>query len=101
MTIMAWADWHSFDEFTIAFYTRSGEGGVYCIADGRKDPVYVGSTKSLSRRLLDHCRGVSDQSSCILNSGAKFFRSIVIEDPEERKTFEAMLLELGDTPCNG
>ena len=96
-----WSDWYPFEGYEIGFRAPSDQGGVYCIADSKEKLVYVGMAESLLERLADHESGSSDQSACIRNSGGKFFRFIVIEDAEERESFEAAQLRLVPTPCNG
>ena len=95
-----WSDWYPFEGDEIGFQAPSDEGGVYCIADSRGSRVYVGRAESLLERLAEHASGSSDQSACIRDSGGKVFRFMVIEDSEERESFEGMLLRQGPTPCN-
>ncbi len=95
-----WSDWYDFEGYEIGFNTPSDKGGVYCIGNLEKAPVYIGRTESLLERLKQHERGHSDQSACIRARGGMYFRFCVIEDPEERETFEGVLLHLAPTPCN-
>ena len=95
-----WPDWYPFEGEEIGFQAPSDKGGVYCIADSRENLVYVGKAESFLERLAEHENGSSDQSECIRNSGGKFFRFIVIENTEERESFEGVLLQLVPTPCN-
>ena len=96
----SWSPWYPFEGYDIGFYAPLDKGGVYCIADSGKNPVYVGMTKSLQERLGEHRSGSSDQSECIRAEGGEQFRFLVIENTASRESVEALLLGLRPTPCN-
>ena len=96
-----WSDWHPFEGHDIGWHAPSDLGGVYEIADEEANVVYIGMAESLLERLGEHASGSSDQAACIREAGGKQFRFLVIEDSKERETFEGVLLNLVDPPCNG
>ena len=96
-----WSEWFPFEGYEIGWHAPSDLGGVYQIADGEENVVYIGMTESLLERLGEHESGSSDQAACIRDAGGKQFRFLVIEDSKERETVEGVLRNLVHTPCNG
>ena len=90
--------WHAFTEQSIE-RNASTSGGVYRI-DTRDDCIYVGQASNIRRRLLEHVRGESDQSGCILRNKATLFRYELIADKNDRDEREQELIDNLDPECN-
>lgn len=61
------------------------DGGVYLIHSDT-EWVYAGQANNLDRRLKEHFRGISDQSTCIHNRNAKYFRyEVIAGDRDDRE----------------
>lgn len=75
--------------------------GVYGIADGQGDIIYVGQSDDLRRRLLQHVRRQSDQAICIFsNAPCDCVYRLVPGGDTARKAEEDALINEYDPPCN-
>ena len=95
---MAEKTWHRFTEESIQ-ENASNSAGVYQI-DAGSTVVYVGQSRTIRDRLLEHKKGESDQSGCINGQGSDWFRYELIADEKKRLEREKELIEELNPVCN-
>lgn len=95
---MAEDKWHGFTVEAIG-ENAPRDPGVYRI-DNMPSAIYVGESKSIQERLLEHCRHISDQSECIYSRGPKFFLYNIVRDRKTRLITEALWRARLNPPCN-
>ena len=95
---MAENSWHRFTEAGIKA-NASNSAGVYQI-DAGSTVVYVGQSRTIRDRLLEHQSGQSDQAGCINGQGANWFRYTLVANEKERLALEARLRRERDPVCN-
>lgn len=77
-------EWHEFEEFSIGFNAPE-TAGVYWIRDAREEVIYIGETRDIANRLLEHLR---DKDHCMHKYGGLRFWYREIPDRIERENWE-------------
>ena len=96
-------DEYEFYIYPIGTTFSDEEGGVYIFTRRSQDqqgvlwhqPIYIGKTKSLKDRLLDH-----NEENCVAENGGTHICVRVVETAVSRGYIELDLLANYDTPCN-
>lgn len=66
------------------------KGGVYIILSGAEEVVYVGKSKNVQDRLLQHLNDEDDLTTTMCQESAQF-QMVLEESPRERSRLESLL----------